>query len=766
MFGRLFRLIFFQLILCYHGLQRKVLRSVPKSNQIFILRNSDTKFNANNDDDTNFNEPGIIIDGTREAIVEVIEQSWLRVCQFMPPESLSLCENELREMMSLLVLASVRRSAITSNLDTRNSVQTMFQQADQNKDGKVSFLEWFEWLSSSDTYSSNQRIESHYSTDTANSVRIPKNQVITSDPMVDTLDRVLSHAVYTVKVASRIDRDPTFLCSAFVAGGVSSGGLDQEVCTAMLSRLSPTARELVTATLSLELGSMTPVIGTFDSPLMSELTNVSSTENSMSSFVRQISDIAQSTGISKPNRLLSSQRKSLDLYFMPQLKADTSQNDLDVSQNAIVDVSIEENDRLTSTTNSFAKTTSLLFRKRDTDNNDSDNYRSGAFIQTIDLASIPVLTAPSINDEVLKSNGPPVQADILLQDNSLQNREERNSIESSAYRQSTSYAYSAEESLSDEVFSEIAKKDSYRIALHTTSNSQSYNTRNSQNNDITSRDSRSDIKTILPRFDELSDSTPDKTEVEVYLRSPPNPITDFDTKNLNIIHSDSDSDSGANSDFTYTSKVVSANTVILHNQESDNNIESIDDDMKILSDSNALTQLITTESNEYKSAEELYKRASKTLLDIQRMRSSLTDFDDRNAGMLRQVILGRTGGRAEVLKLALSLRAARLQHAAALPNVVRQRIAVETLQVWAPLSFQVGLSAQVPELEVHSYVLLFPQSFNSFLGWFDCFRPLARKLLRKFRDSLQGKLQTDPVLPSFATKVIIYHIDFDCYKYS
>jgi (p)ppGpp synthase/HD superfamily hydrolase len=190
--------------------------------------------------------------------------------------------------------------------------------------------------------------------------------------------------------------------------------------------------------------------------------------------------------------------------------------------------------------------------------------------------------------------------------------------------------------------------------------------------------------------------------------------------------------------------VDSTSLVQFQNNKKDNNKDNDDDD------------------DDDNSAEELYRRAPKSLLDIQRMRSSLSDFEDRSAGVLRQMIMARTVGRADVMKLALSLRAARLQFAAALPSVVRQRIAVETLQVWAPLSFQVGLSAQVPELEVHSYVLLFPQSFNSFLGWFDCFRPLARKLLRKFRESLQVKLQTDLVLPSFASKVTNLFLHLIC----
>ncbi len=53
------------------------------------------------------------------------------------------------------------------------------------------------------------------------------------------------------------------------------------------------------------------------------------------------------------------------------------------------------------------------------------------------------------------------------------------------------------------------------------------------------------------------------------------------------------------------------------------------------------------------------------------------------------MILGKSEGRQDVISLALSLRTARLQHSITLPNVIKHRVAVETLQIWAPLSFQV-----------------------------------------------------------------------------
>ena len=49
-----------------------------------------------------------------------------------------------------------------------------------------------------------------------------------------------------------------------------------------------------------------------------------------------------------------------------------------------------------------------------------------------------------------------------------------------------------------------------------------------------------------------------------------------------------------------------------------------------------------------------------------------------------------------LMGLAIALRVARLQHAHHLPNAAKRALAAETLKVWAPLSFHVGLAAQVP----------------------------------------------------------------------
>lgn len=115
----------------------------------------------------------------------------------------------------------------------------------------------------------------------------------------------------------------------------------------------------------------------------------------------------------------------------------------------------------------------------------------------------------------------------------------------------------------------------------------------------------------------------------------------------------------------------------------------------------------------------------------------------------------KSNGSTTVLGLAISLRASRLQHSMRLRPHIKHRLALETLQLWSPLSYQLGISQHTPELEVHSYVLLFPNSFGRFLGWYGNFRDIAKTFLFKFKSNLEEKLRSDEIMPKVSSKVVI-----------
>jgi len=149
------------------------------------------------------------------------------------------------------------------------------------------------------------------------------------------------------------------------------------------------------------------------------------------------------------------------------------------------------------------------------------------------------------------------------------------------------------------------------------------------------------------------------------------------------------------------------------------------------------------------------------------MRGSIQDLSDSQAAKMRALLVEKSHRRRDVLGLAMALRSSRLMQASRIPSrrqlflgdgtsrAQRQQLALETLQLWAPLSFQMGMSAQLPELEVYSYSQLFPRSFGSFLSWYGHFRPLARRLIRRFREDLEAALRRDPLVARSCSKVAI-----------
>lgn len=151
----------------------------------------------------------------------------------------------------------------------------------------------------------------------------------------------------------------------------------------------------------------------------------------------------------------------------------------------------------------------------------------------------------------------------------------------------------------------------------------------------------------------------------------------------------------------------------------------------------------------------LLQKVQMIMEDIVEVRSCLRDLDDKEAGLMRSVLMQKGDGRQDVMGLALALRATRLQHANKLPSYLRQQIAIETLQLWAPISYQVGLANQTPELEVHSYVLLFPQSFGNFISWFSQFRPIAKNILNQFCGELESRLAQDESMQALASVVTL-----------
>ena len=121
------------------------------------------------------------------------------------------------------------------------------------------------------------------------------------------------------------------------------------------------------------------------------------------------------------------------------------------------------------------------------------------------------------------------------------------------------------------------------------------------------------------------------------------------------------------------------------------------------------------------------------------VKTALEDLDDASVDTvrMRQALMKTSVGRKDILIVSMALRAARLQHASsptlgngytfsnlvpgfsaasaaassssssrAIPLHLKHRLAVDSLQLWAPLSFQMGLGYSIPELEVEANYLI------------------------------------------------------------
>ena len=151
----------------------------------------------------------------------------------------------------------------------------------------------------------------------------------------------------------------------------------------------------------------------------------------------------------------------------------------------------------------------------------------------------------------------------------------------------------------------------------------------------------------------------------------------------------------------------------------------------------------------------VFERARSLTQEIDQLRTVIRDLDDKQANAMRLLMAKEYGKRDDILRLAMVIRATRLQHANRLPVYARHQLAVDTLQLWAPLSFQFGLSATMAELEVHSYVLLFPRSFGTFIEWYGAYKPLAKLVIELFRQDILIALRNDPQVADRVKRITI-----------
>ena len=690
------------------------------------------------DMDNQVESPSVEI--TRSALVAVIDESWQRVQQLISPSLLSRCETELKGATSLLVLATVRKAA-DINEDSRKTVQRMFHEADINNDGQITFMEWFEWLAQNASYF-NESVNLSNTTDGRSEPsgheealkrsrrpsrrverkkqrqfrrrvdrlnKVKEERLDQLDPMVLGLSQVLGHAVCTLQIAARLPgEDPSYLSAAFVAGGTIAGVMDEALTRTMLARLSPRTRDLVAIALALEASSMaidssisTPT-GTFE-----ELDAVRASA---------ISD--QQEKLHEREELDGEQDEEWENFSMTS--ADVWEN----MQGArpIVDSKLSSNY---------------------VDVSSRGELQGMDVIQTVKLSSIPLTIAPTPPEAPSKGSGKQMEPEWNINDmNHDYDEEDVLEVELMSERQGGSDGDGVNSWLVDDEHVLESNDFATTAEEHFDTESKERGTFLLSEKSISPRSPRDLLLLRTEDFVANIATAPPEKEEKIVILSESEEFAIYDKASSRSMQGD----------FMETISTQDLERAVM---ESNSLLAPSD----IWSDSNGLEQ--PKQQVQYGLALDIgtidatLQHAGGVAADITRLRLACRDMDDNQSALLRSLIMQKSGGRVDILGLAMALRATRLQHASRLTVPSRHRLAMETLQLWAPLSFQVGVSGSLPELEVHSYVLLFPKSFASFINWYTAFRPIAKKLLTNFQVALETALREDPVIPHLASKVLI-----------
>lgn len=147
----------------------------------------------------------------KNKLVGLINESMQKIREYIPQDVLSYCLDDLQRATSLLVLATIRRTADEYS-SSRIILEWMLRSADSNNDGQLSFNEWFLWLASG----GNSR--------TVNNIMSSEEFCLhptldgNVDPMIIALSMVLSYALNSMKLVTRSTIDPVTITAAYVAG--------------------------------------------------------------------------------------------------------------------------------------------------------------------------------------------------------------------------------------------------------------------------------------------------------------------------------------------------------------------------------------------------------------------------------------------------------------------------------------------------------------------------------------------------------------------
>eukprot|EP00899_Mesostigma_viride_P007551 jgi/Mesvir1/16798/Mv15166-RA.1 len=131
-------------------------------------------------------------------------------------------------------------------------------------------------------------------------------------------------------------------------------------------------------------------------------------------------------------------------------------------------------------------------------------------------------------------------------------------------------------------------------------------------------------------------------------------------------------------------------------------------------------------------------------------------FDDDNARTLRQFCLAFHDVRAVVVELAA--RVDTMRHLSSLPPYQAQILALETMQIYAPMAHALGCADLTNQLEDAAFQRLFPESYASVAGWLRREEAASSRALEQCRAQLAEAIAKDEVLGASSGLLCSYEL--------
>ncbi|XP_024363075.1 uncharacterized protein [Physcomitrium patens] len=138
---------------------------------------------------------------------------------------------------------------------------------------------------------------------------------------------------------------------------------------------------------------------------------------------------------------------------------------------------------------------------------------------------------------------------------------------------------------------------------------------------------------------------------------------------------------------------------------------------------------------------------------VKHMPSLLDTLDEASVQATRQFCLAFHDVRAVVVEVAARLVI--MRHSQSLPRYKQQMLALETMQIYAPVAHAMGIGKLSHELEDLGFRVLFPDSYTYIGGWLEQYFADGHEVVQQCKEDLQSALEEDSEMQSLVEGIEI-----------